>query len=398
MAPPPREHPLARSPLVGRINGWLDSAWGKGTLSYPSLDPDELWRKAWRAVPKGSETGGRSAEDAAEFRERLSLLCTSLQDEADLNALGRTIAHGQLVRVLKQRLRLGALWAKRPELLETPIGAPILIVGQMRAGTTRVHRLLAADPALSATRFCDSWNPVPQMPDLRPLRCAAALAGARRINPWIDTIHPIGPGRADEELGWLASALNHCAYEAQWRIPGFTAFSEKADAAPAYREFARILRTDAASRRNAARPRVMKVPQFAEDIPTLLAQFPDARVVVTHRAARDVVRSAVSLVANQMTIQSDTVELDWIEDEWTRKIALREERAEAALAGFGGPLARVEFAEIGADWEGAIARVYEALGLALSDPARAAMRREMRRADTGHHHHHASDLRRFQSA
>jgi len=342
-----------------------------------------------RAAPAEGETGGRCEADAADFRLRLERLCASLQDEARLNALGLTIAHGQLTRVVVQRLKLGALWQRRPELLEQPLAPPILVVGQMRGGTTRIHRLLAADPAHAATRFCDSWHPVPETPDLRPLWSGLTLAFLHRVDPWLESIHPFGSTRPDEELGWLAAALDHCAYEAQWRVPAFVAFSEERDPAPVYREFARILATDAAHRGNAARPRLMKVPQFAEDLPTLLAQFPDARVIVARRDREDVFASSVSFVANQMTIQSDAVELTWIEAEWRRKIALREARMAAALAGFAGPVAEIDYAALDADWEAEIARAYRELGLPFTGQARAAMRTEHGRRSAHRSHRDA---------
>lgn len=398
MAPPPRPHPLARAPLVDRLNGWLDTAWAKGWSSVPSLDPAALWAKALATAPAAGEQGGRSAEDVADFRLRLETLCTSLQAEALLNSLGLTVAHGQLARVIRQRLLLGALWLEHPALAETPIAAPIIVLGQMRGGTTRVHRLLAADPAHAATRFCDSWHPVPATPDLRPLWGAMTLAAARLMDPWLDTIHPFGSRRADEELGWLASALDHCAYEAQWRVPAFTLFSEARDPAPVYTEFARILRTDAAHHGNAARPRVLKVPQFTEDLPALLARFPDARVVLARRDHEDVARSAASLVANQMAIQSDHADMAWIEQECRRKIALRSTRKMEALAAFTGPVAEVHFDALDADWQAEMARIYAALGLPFTPAARAAMAAEQRRAASGAHHAHGHAMAGFAEA
>jgi hypothetical protein len=394
MPTPARPHPLARAPLIDRLNRWLARAWERGWLSYPALDPDLLWAKAARGFSAEDEGGGRRAEDVADFRARLAVLAQSLEDEARLNPLGCCIAHGQLVRAIRHRLALGRLWRAKPELLETELAPPILVVGQMRSGTTRVHRLLAADPAHCATRFCDSWHPVPARPDLRPLRSGVALAFARRLDPWLDTIHPFGAARADEELGWLAAALDHCAYEAQWRVPAFTAWSEARDPSPVYREFARILRTDAVHRSNAHRPRVMKVPQFAEDLAILLEQFPDARVVVSQRRGEETLRSSISLVANQMTIQSDSVDLGEIEGEWRRKIALREARIEAALTRFGGPVARIDFARLDADWRADIGEVYDAFGLLLAEPTLAAMTREMARGSP--HREHARQLRGFE--
>lgn len=396
--PPPRPNPLARAPLVDRLNGWLEAAWERGICSRPSLAPEVLWGKALRSVPAEGETGGRSEADAADFRLRLDVLTDALQREAKLNSLGLTIAHGQLARVIRQRLKLGALWAKRPDLTETPIAPPIIVVGQMRAGTTRLHRLLCADPVHAGTRFCDSWHPVPERPDLRPLKSAMTLSFARQLDPWLETLHPFGANRADEELGWLAAALDHCAYEAQWNVPSFVRFSEERDPAPVYREFARILHTDAALRGNAAQPRVLKVPQFAEDLHWLLQQFPNARVVVARREHEWVEQSAASLIANQMTIQSDTVDLDAITRECRRKIALREQRMEAALASFAGPVAEIDFAALDRDWHGEMAEVYAGLGLTLTAQALAAMAREQARSAEQPHCQHSTDYGAFARA
>lgn len=331
----------------------------------------------------------------ADFRLRLEVLAESLQSEAKLNPLGLTMAHGQLVRVIRQRLELGELWSGQPELIEAELAPPIIIVGQMRSGTTRVHRLLAADPANAATRFCDSWHPVPRKPDTRPAWSALTLLFARTLDPWLDSIHPFGTTRPDEELGWLACALDHCAYEAQWRVPSFTAFSEDRDPAPIYREFGRILRTDACWHSNAHRPRVLKVPQFTEDLPAILAEFPDARVIVTRRNQSDLVSSSASLVANQMTIQSDAVDMDWIEAEVARKIALRETRMNAALAEFDVPYAIVDFEALNTDWEAEIARIYRHLELPLSALSLNAMREEQTRAASSPHKHHAQQREKF---
>ncbi|WP_346033677.1 sulfotransferase [Erythrobacter westpacificensis] len=380
---------------MDRVNGWLEKAWRKGLTYRPSLDPDDLWSKALRDAPAAGEQSPRSEADCADFRLRLEILCESLVSEAALNPLGLTMAHGQLVRAIRQRLELGALWQAEPELLETPLAPPVIVVGHMRSGTTRVHRLLAADPSLSATRFCDSWQPVPRSPDTRPAWSAFTLLLARALDPWIDTIHPFGVTRADEELGWLAAALDHSAYEAQWHIPSFTAFSETRDPTPLYREFTRMLRTDANWHGNAHRPRVLKVPQFSEDLPALLGQFPGARVVRTQRCANDTAASAASLVANQMAMQSDTVDYSWIEAEVARKIALREERMDRALAAFSGPLTTVDFDALNHDWEAEVRRVYEDLSLPLTTEALQAMRGEQGRAQHSPHTAHSRQMHRF---
>ena len=394
--PPDRPHPLARAPLVDKACAALEKAWSKG-LPPPLIDPDELWQRTAKGSNISAEHGGRGSEDASDFRERLHSLCSAVSSEANLNALGKTLAHGQIVRVIKQRLGLGNLWSKKPELLEARLAPPIIVIGQMRSGTTRIHRLLAADPAHSATRFCDSWNPVPRKPDIRPLWGGMMLAIARKLDPWVDVLHPMGSQRAEEELGWLASALGHSTYDTQWHVPSFARFCEARNPGALYQEFARILRTDAAHHGSAHKPRVMKVPQFAEELPALLAQFPDARLVVAGRHDEDVLRSSMSVVANQMTIQCDDVDLQWIEAEWRRKLELRHTRVQSALAEFDGPVAHVHFDELGADWESEISRIYAELNIALSPEALTAMRLEMQSSENGEHSEHAAQLETFNS-
>lgn len=398
MAPPVRDHLLARGPLAERANTFLGKAWDRGWLPPPALDPDALWALA--AKPYGAragavEHGGRSPEDAADFRERLERLCAALHAEADLNPLGRAMAWGQLSRVVKNRLAFGALWLDRPELLETPLAPPIIVVGHMRSGTTRIHTLLAADPAHSHTRYCDAYHPVPAPLGMNRVRAAMELAMLGLLNPWMQSIHPMAPAAVEEELAWLSAALHHSIYESQWHIPAYSAWSEARDPLPVYREFRRILQTDAAHRGLADKPRVLKVPAFAEDLATLLALFPDARLVIAEREHEAVLKSAISLAANQMAIQSDSCCLEAIEARWRHKIALREARMAAALEGWQGPVARACFDALNTDWESAIAGVYAGLGLTLTPQARAAMHKVMAASEDGHHRQHAEQLARF---
>lgn len=402
---PPRDHPLARGPLAQRANDFLGRAWQRGWLSPPDLDPDALWSLA--AKPYGAhieaiEHGGRSDEDVADFRARLERLCASIAEEAKLNPLGQAMAFGQLSRVVKNRLAFGALWLERPELLDTPLPAPIIVIGHMRSGTTRIHNLLAADPAHSHTRYCDAYHPVPPRYGVRlgmnRVKAALELAMLGMLNPWLQSIHPMAPAAVEEELAWISAALHHSIYESQWHIPAYSGWSEGHHPAPVYREMLRILRTDAASRAVADKPRVMKVPAFSEDLATLLEALPDARLVIARRDHAAVLRSAVSLAANQMAMQSDACDLMAITARWEHKIALREARMATALAEWQGPVARLDFDEINADWEAAIARCYADLGLLLTPDALASMRRTMAASEAGQHHSHAEQLARFAGA
>jgi hypothetical protein len=403
--PPVREHLLARGPLAQRANDFLGQAWDKQWLPPPNLDADALWAlaaKPYGAQAEAAEHGGRSKENVADFRERLERMIAAVTAEADLNPLGTAMAWGQLSRVVKNRLAFGALWLERPELLATSLAPPIIVIGHMRSGTTRIHTLLAADPAHSYTRYCDAYHPVPAgfgaRYGMNRIKAALELAMLGLLNPWMQSIHPMAAGGVEEELAWISAALHHSIYESQWHIPSYSAWSEARDPAPIYREFKRILMTDAATRGVADKPRVLKVPAFAEDLATLLSLFPDARLVLSYRDSDAVLRSAVSLAANQMAVQCDTCDLAAIEARWRHKIALREERMAAVLERWDGPVARLTFDELNADWEGAMARCYEGLGLTLPPAALMAMRKVMAASRSGQHRAHSEQLARFAEA
>ena len=112
----------------------------------------------------------------------------------------------------------------------------------------------------------------------------------------------------------------------------------------------------------------------------------------------EVLRSTVSVIASQMAVQSDSVTLDGIEREWSRKIALRETRMAEALAGFRGPVAEVDYAALGEDWRAEIARAYAELGLQLTPHALEAMEREQAAAGRSPHRRHAQNYREFARA
>lgn len=363
--------PQAPHPRVAFASRALEALWRGRLATRPGFDPDRLVSGAQ------ARAGLDDLGDPAIWRTGLELLCEGLEGSARLNALGRTIAAGQLRAILRDRLLAQALWRRHPAILDVPIPSPILVIGQMRSGTTRMQRLLAADPAIDATCFYESWNPVPlrRLPwDDRRIRARAGLAAIAAFNPGFAAIHPTGIDEADEEVGLNSHSLFGSAFEAQWRIPRFARHCEHRDTVPVYREFRRLLQTIRWLRRDPnPRPWVIKLPQMTQDLAAVLAVFPDARVVLLDRAAEDLVASSANLVESSMRVQSDDVDPRWIGREWLDKIALRHGRTRAALSAFSGPVAAVEYEAVGRDWRGAMARVYRDLGLPLSSAAQAAM-------------------------
>lgn len=375
--------------LARRLNAAFPRAWAAGLLPPPDLCEATLFAQAVRMT--GLDDFGDD-----RFRPALAALMAALRDEAALNPVGRVIAHGSALKVLTERLRAEAIFKAHPEIEARPLAAPVVIVGAMRSGTTRLHRLLALDPRFVHLRLFEATFPVPPRgPDLRVAQTAAILRLLTHLSPPIAAIHPTSPRAPDEELGLFDQSFWGAQAEAQRPIAGFARWCEAADPAPAYAHLARLLKLIGWARGDdPARPWILKTPQHMAHLEALVAAFPDARLVFTHRDPVAVVASAASLAWHQMAIQTDTLDPAWVGAEWRRKTLHRIAAFERArAAGVDG--IDVRFDDVGRDWEGAIARIYAHLGEPLLPQVLATMRGWMAREARGRHHAHRYDAADF---
>jgi hypothetical protein len=348
--------------------------WKTGALPRPTYDPDEI-RRDVRA-----QTG---LEDFGDpwFEKPLEVLSEALEAEAGLNNVGMFGAHGQLRKVLKERLYTQAWFDRHPEILERSLARPIVVVGPMRSGTTRLHRLLACDDRFAHLRLFETITPAPppgRVPgkgrDSRWLKAASIVGLVHRFNANTTRIHPTAPFAPEEELGLLVASMWGMKHEAQWHVPSYGRWAEAQDATPAYEHLARLLKLAGWLRgEDDSRPWVLKTPQHMLDLPALLKVFPDARIVFTHRAPAAVVGSSCSLVWNQMIIHSDEVEAQAVGREWLRKTDLQIERMRAARKQLSSAQRiDVRYEDVESDWLGVMKRIYRLLELDIR-PALPAM-------------------------
>ncbi|MGX7952854.1 sulfotransferase family protein [Tsuneonella sp. HG249] len=313
------------------------------------------------------------------FERPLDVLLESVRKEARLNAAGEVAAAGQFRHVLRDRL-LTQMWLKRhPEISARPIPHPVVIVGPMRSGTTRLHRLLAADRRFSHLRTFETISPVPRpdfeqvlaghKADFRPKLAGRIMNVARLANPRTLSIHPTGPFEPEEELGLLVASFWGMKHDAQWTVPSYGRWCEGEDATPAYRHMADLLRLIGWSQRESSlRPWILKTPQHMLDLRALLKVFPDARLIFTHRDPRQVVGSAASLAWNQTIIYSDHADAAGIGRKWLRKTALMVDRMmDSRRAVPSERMIDVQYEDMERDWRGTMSRIYRFLGLDMEN-------------------------------
>ncbi|MGL6044445.1 MAG: sulfotransferase family protein [Sandaracinobacteroides sp.] len=381
----------------------LRSAWSSGVLPPADLCPDRLRHLA-------EKDSGLSADvqDRGFFESQLEVLLPALHHEARLTDFGRLVSHGSLLKVMKERLWFEALLAEHPEIDRIELAPPILVVGSMRSGTTRMQRLIASDPAHQALRLFEAQCPVPGpksfaarasgRPDPRILQVGRALRLLTSINPAILDVHPTGPLEIDEELGLLEQSLSSAMIEAQRRVPSFARHCEAIDQTPAYRRLHRLLKLRIwFEGSDPAIPLVLKTPQHMQDIVALHRVFPASPLIFLHRDPVQLVGSGASLAWNQMVIQSDDVDPHWVGREWLHKTRHRLEVVSRARAFIPAALQfDLRFEDVNADWRGAVARTYAFLGRELTAPAKAAMEAYVARAAAEHgFHRHRYQLEQF---
>lgn len=396
---PPNAQPPGRTAFVAMVAGAIAAGRRTGLLSPPMLNRQSLMQDAAEAL--GTDDFGDRW-----FEQPFERLIEALHGEARLHAAGELIAAKQFQHVLHGRL-MAQWWFKRhPEILERRIARPVVIVGPMRSGTTRLHRLLASDNRFSHLRSFETISPVPPPEfeavlagtarDRRPLLAKRIMRVARLANPRTLSIHPTGPYEPEEELGLLVASMWGMKHEAQWHVPSYARWCEATDAAPAYRHMADMLRLIGWSQQTSSlRPWILKTPQHMLDLPALLEVFPDARLIFTHRDPQSVVGSAASLAWNQTILYSDDVCPRRIGREWLGKTARMIEEMRAARDAISRDrMIDVQYEEMERNWRGTMERVYRFLGLDIA-PALPAMQSYLERSKELKRHPHRYSLEQF---
>jgi hypothetical protein len=318
---------------------------------------------------------------APDFEDRLALLCRAMTDEGGFNNAGLLQQHTLILGLLKNRLLIEDLIARHPEILDEEIAAPIVICGLPRTGTTHLHNLIAADPAIRSLPYWESLEPVlaeherpaAGEPDPRRERTAMALAFLDVAMPYFNRMHEMTVDHAHEEIQLLAIDFSTMLFETTAPMPTWRDAYLARDQRPSYAYLRRVLQVLQWLRGGTRW--VLKSPQHLEQFPALLDTFPDATFAVTHRDPVSVTTSMVTMLAYSARLSRDRVDVEGIGRYWADRLErmLRRCADERDVL----PAERtldVHFDEFMADDLAMVARVYALAGQPLDDAARSAMR------------------------
>ena len=348
-------------------------------LARIDLNPDTLIATAKK------ETGLSDFGDE-HFIEPMQLMIRALEEEADLNPVGRFMNRANILRLLKSRLYAEDLLARHPEILEREILDPVVVVGLGRSGTTRLHRLLAADPNFLHLKSWESVYPVPY-PECFAARAAGktdpriasleqGLKAVLYMSPQVAAVHPLGTFEVEEEIGLLQHGFSTQLFEIQAKIPTFAEWLMNHSQEHAYEYMVRLMKIVSWFRNDPMdKPWVLKSPQHMQDLDALLHVFPSAKVICPHRDPIKVVGSSCSMVWNAIVRDSDSLSAEWVGQEWLTKTERMLHKCLRVRTEMVAPRNQYDilYADITADWEQAVQGVYDFLHLPFTNEAQQQM-------------------------
>jgi len=336
-----------------------------------------------------------------DFTVRLGVQLAEMDADEERTGIGRLMMFGDCVRAVANRLRIHDLLTRHPEILEIPIARPVIVVGLPRSGTTHLVNLLAADTRFRSMPLWESYEPVPNPDepsevdgaDPRWTRCQGTWEAMQAAAPLVAAMHPMEPDHVHEEIELQMPDFS--SYTLEWvaRAPRWRDHYLAHDQTPHYSYMKSVLQI-----LQWVRPKerwVLKSPQHLEQLGPLLATFPDATVVVTHRDPVAVVQSTITMACYGARTAYRTTRPEWYRDYWTERIgtlldtSLRDRHLLAE-----DRTVEVFFDEYMADELGTLERVYECAGITLTAEARAEVADYQRAHPRGREGRVAYDLRR----
>lgn len=236
------------------------------------------------------------------WREGLAILVDTLETHPGVTDAGRKHCYSAYVDALWNRLRVVDYARRHPELLRERIERPLVILGMPRTGTTVASYLLDQDPARRSLLNWEAGDSVPPATSATLRSDPRCLARKAALDQFARAAEAAGAGMSHWED---ADGPTECIFVQNqdfkafvwdaWMPDGrYSDWLLAADMTSAYAYEKRVLQI-----LQSRAPGIwsLKMPSHAVHIEALLAAFPDARLVWTHR---DPFRATASLCSIQV--------------------------------------------------------------------------------------------------
>ena len=329
------------------------------------------------------------------FREPLHVLLDALERQAQLNDMGRFRARANIASALATRLRIEDFVAGHPDVLERPVECPVFIASLPRTGTTALHHLLNADPCNHTLRLWEGHDPVPP-PEDATYDCDPRIARQRKgvqmteqFMPGFLRTHLLEAEAPDECHLLFNRTLLSAEFYSLFNVPDYAHWVYQQDLEPYYRYHRRQLQL---LQYRKAGQWVLKSPFHQIGLDAILRVYPDAIIVLTHRAPLTIVASGCSFSELLRRSGSDVVSRQGVGRQWLEMLQVYSERFEADRARLEplhpGQFIDIDYRDFMADPWPAVEAIYRQRGGALSEQGRAAMQAWLDANPQGRHGSH----------
>jgi hypothetical protein len=303
-----------------------------------------------------------------DFREGLDVLLASLADDAGLDPSTDDAVVGLLQTRLTNRLLVEDWYRRYPEVDGVAVVGPVHVIGLPRTGTTALGSMLSIDPQFRSLRMWEQRNPVPPPVLADEIDDPRRLAYAGEINGLSAAAHAMHHYEVDASVE-DSDVLGMAFHGQQYTLPvyGYHRWWRAADSTDSFAYHRRVAKL-LASERPPDRW-LFKAPHHKFHLEAVVAAYPDARFVMTHRDPAKSVPSYASLVSSIFPAAHSPAghDLKRLGPEVSNHLREGMEYAIEARARLGEERFHdVHHEDLNTDPLGTVARVYDFLGLTLS--------------------------------
>ena len=340
-----------------------------------------------------SQTGLADFGDTA-YEDGLRALLLALDTNPPAGPGKIATAESLIVSALAARLHTQAQWQANPKFQLREIVAPLIVIGVPRTGTTALHNLLSQDPQFQGMEKWLTAAPIVRPPrtewEAHPQYQASVEAVKQMINfaPEVMQAHGVMADEVDECLMPMAQDFTSNWFPSQLDVPQYDQWLLKADETAAFKRYKDVLQLVGL---NDDRRWLLKNPSHVFGVEAMMAVFPDACVVQTHRHPAASLASLVNILANIIRLYTG--------EEIDRSARLARETAFWAEAmhrtmkvqdRFPDRFVNIMQPDIRRDPIGVVRKIYHQFGLLLSAEAETAMlawsTKNATKSDGGHNY------------
>ncbi|WP_340318259.1 sulfotransferase family protein [Rhizorhabdus argentea] len=320
-------------------------------------------------------------------REGLARFLQDINDNVLLNEAGRASISGIIHRWLVNGLRFADDLKKHPEILDEQVDDPLIILGMTRVGSTKLQRLLAADPDTLSIRHWESLNPS-RMPN--------AVAGEE--DPRIGIDREIIDAMIKNNLGLMQShsvkvddaeedifvqlptfkTVGHC-----WVLPTPNYYdwvrSQSLHSSYVFlKQMLQYLQWQKGGRQseNGDRRWILKTPPHIGNMDLLVDVFPNAKYVFMHRDLHEVIASTCRLIEMLFRTCMDVVDLEavgaYVLRLWSAEMDRHLQQLDALSSQID--LLDVQYDRLRKDTFGVVRDIYQLMGRDLTPRREQALR------------------------